>query len=147
MSRLRRHLPRTYVALRNLERTRVQTALAVVTVAVGVVAVSGLGLFGLAFEAGQEERIGELANEIQIRSDPVVLLETGESAIGERELATIEAIAGDAVVAPIQTPGPPSGVSGRPVERRGLVGAVDSDVGRRVVQRRQRNPGFAGECP
>jgi|APHM01.1.fsa_nt_gi ABC-type antimicrobial peptide transport system, permease component len=66
MSFLRRYFPRTYLARRNLYRAKTRTALAILTVAVAVVAVGGLGLFGLAFEADQQQNLGNLSTEFTV---------------------------------------------------------------------------------
>ncbi len=96
MSLLRRYFPRTYLARRNLRRAKVRTALAILTVAIGVVAVGGLGIFGLAFEADQEETLGDLGNEVRVEAPDQFFSEDDAPDLDERRLERIRDIAGDA---------------------------------------------------
>jgi putative ABC transport system permease protein len=105
MSRLRRFFPRTYIAQRNLQRSQVRTVLAVVTVAVGVVAVGSLGVFGLAFEESQEQTLAGIANEVRVQSPGDTLAAVGEEdppELTERRMDAVEAVADDATVTQIR---------------------------------------------
>ena len=97
MSFLRRYFPRTYLARRNLYRAKTRTALAILTVAIGVVAVGGLGLFGLAFEADQQENLGDLATEITVEGPGGAFGARGEDApsFDQRRLETIKGVASE----------------------------------------------------
>jgi len=97
VSLLRRFFPRTYLARRNLSRARARTVLAVLTVAIGVVAVGGLGLFGLAFEASQQETLGDLATEVEVTEpqNQFGLSSEDSPALNERRLSTVREIAGE----------------------------------------------------
>lgn len=98
MSLLRRYFPRTYMARRNLNRARVRTALAILTVVIGVVAVGGLGVFGLAFEADQQETLGDIGNEVRVEP-PGGQFGFGaddQPELDDRRLETVREIAGDA---------------------------------------------------
>lgn len=97
MSLLRRFFPRTYLARRNLSRARARTLLAVLTVAIGVVAVGGLGLFGLAFEASQQETLGDLATEVAVTEpqNQFGLAAEDAPALDERRLRTIREVAAE----------------------------------------------------
>jgi len=96
VSLLRRYFPRTYLAQRNLYRGRARTILAIVTVAIGVLAIGGLGLFGLAFEADQQETLGDLATEVRVEG-PVQTGLAGENApsLDQRRVDTVREIAGE----------------------------------------------------
>lgn len=96
MSLLRRLLPRTYMAQRNLLRAKARSGLAVVTIVIGVVAIASLGSFGAAFQAAQVDAIGEIGNELLISPG-----EDNDSLLDERDLRDIERIAGDREVIPL----------------------------------------------
>lgn len=98
MSLLRRYFPRTYMARRNLNRARVRTALAILTVVIGVVAVGGLGVFGLAFEADQQETLGDIGNEVRVEppGGPFGFGADDQPELDDRRLETVREIAGDA---------------------------------------------------
>lgn len=97
MSFLRRYFPRTYLARRNLYRARTRTTLAILTVAIGVVAVGGLGLFGLAFEADQQETLGDLETEITVEGPGGTfgLSSDDTPSFDQRRLETIRSVAGE----------------------------------------------------
>lgn len=97
MSFLRRYFPRTYLARRNLYRARTRTTLAILTVAIGVVAVGGLGLFGLAFEADQQETLGDLETEITVEGPGGTfgLSNDDTPSFDQRRLETIRSVAGE----------------------------------------------------
>lgn len=98
MSLLRRYFPRTYMARRNLNRARVRTALAILTVVIGVVAVGGLGVFGLAFEADQQETLGDIGNEVRVEppGGPFGFGADDQPELDDRRLEAVREIAGDA---------------------------------------------------
>lgn len=98
MSLLRRYFPRTYMARRNLNRARVRTALAILTVVIAVVAVGGLGVFGLAFEADQQETLGDIGNEVRVEppGGPFGFGADDQPELDDRRLETVREIAGDA---------------------------------------------------
>lgn len=95
MSLLRRYFPRTYLARRNLRRAKIRTTLAILTVAIGVVAVGGLGIFGLAFEADQEETLGDIGNEVRVEA-PQQFFSDDAPELDERRLDSVREIADDA---------------------------------------------------
>jgi putative ABC transport system permease protein len=98
VSLLRRYFPRTYMARRNLNRARVRTALAILTVVIGVVAVGGLGVFGLAFEADQQETLGDIGNEVRVEppGGPFGFGADDQPELDDRRLEAVREIAGDA---------------------------------------------------
>ena len=97
MSFLRRYFPRTYLARRNLYRARTRTTLAILTVAIGVVAVGGLGLFGLAFEADQQDTLGDLETEITVEGPGGTFGVSGDDtpSFDQRRLETVRDVAGE----------------------------------------------------
>jgi hypothetical protein len=97
VSLLRRFFPRTYLARRNLSRARARTLLAVLTVAIGVVAVGGLGLFGLAFEANQQANLGNLSTEVAVTEpqNQFGIAEEDSPALTERRLSAVQRVAAE----------------------------------------------------
>lgn len=97
MSLLRRLAPRTYMARRNLLRARSRSALAVLTIVIGVVAIATLGSFGATFQAAQSESLGDIGNQVTVSP--------GDDAgwwLDERTQREVERVAGDADVVPLQ---------------------------------------------
>jgi putative ABC transport system permease protein len=86
------------MAQRNLQRAKIRTVLAVVTVAVGVLAVGGLGIFGLAFEEKQRQNLGDIANEVRVEApgQSAFSFQTDDPPeLDERRLALIREVAND----------------------------------------------------
>lgn len=97
MSLLRKLFPRTYIARRNLVRARARSALAVLTIIIGVVAIAGLGSFGVAFKTAQVGELSELGNQVVVTPG-----QDGEFPMDERMYRQIERIASDATVLPLK---------------------------------------------
>ncbi len=86
------------MARRNLSRARTRTALAILAIVIGVVAISSLGMFGVAFKDAQLDTIGEIGSDLQLSA-------TGEkdpSYITENDLAALERIAGADSTVPLK---------------------------------------------
>ena len=98
MSRLRRLAPRSYMAGRNLMRTRARTALAILTIVIGVVALASLGAIGAAFEAEQREFVEDFGSQIEVTPG-----EDAEAGLTDQDVREIERIAGDAAVYTVVT--------------------------------------------
>jgi len=84
------------MARRNLLRAKARSGLAVVTIVIGVVAIGGLGSFGVAFQSAQMDAIGDFGNE--------VLISPGEDngpLLDERDRRNVERIAGDNEIIPL----------------------------------------------
>jgi putative ABC transport system permease protein len=54
------------LARRNLERTKVRSALAIVGIMIGVMAISAIGIFGESLKSAVLENFKDVANEIVI---------------------------------------------------------------------------------
>jgi putative ABC transport system permease protein len=92
----------------------------VLTVVVGVLAISGLGVFGLAFEASQQRTLGDIANEVEVvppTEQPLVALEADGDVPGltQQRLETVERVAGDAPVTALRDVSPPNASGSRVV--------------------------------
>ena len=54
------------LAARNLTRTRTRSVLAALGIAIGVIAIASLGMFGSAFQRSQMENIGTIGNDVAV---------------------------------------------------------------------------------
>ncbi|MFC4552175.1 MULTISPECIES: ABC transporter permease [Halorussus] len=91
-------VPAFLMARRNLSRARTRTGLAVLAVVIGVVAISSLGMFGVAFKSAQLSTIGEIGSDLHVyptgEKDPAMLT--------EQDIRTIDRLAGDAELVPFK---------------------------------------------
>lgn len=94
---MRRLLPRLVLARRNLARSRAQTVLAVLAIVIGVVAISSLGLFGVAFKRAQIQDLQEFGSDVQVY--PGEDAEDGQ--ITEEMLAEMRATVDRGTVVPV----------------------------------------------
>lgn len=97
MSLLRRVAPRTFMARRNLLRARSRSALAVLTIVIGVVAIASLGASGATFAAVQSDALGDIGNQVMVFPGDDV-----DGGFDDRTLRDVERVSGDATVAPLQ---------------------------------------------
>lgn len=93
-----RRVPTFLIARRNLTRARTRTALAILAIVIGVVAIASLGMFGVAFKQAQLDTIGEIGSDLQIyatgQKDPTYITDS--------DVQTIEQLAGDSSVVPLK---------------------------------------------
>jgi putative ABC transport system permease protein len=54
------------LAARNLTRTKTRSVLAALGIAIGVIAIASLGMFGSAFQRSQMENIGQIGNDVAV---------------------------------------------------------------------------------
>ena len=59
-------LPVLSLAIRNLSRSKTRSALAAIGIAIGVIAIVSLGMFGSAFQRSQMENIGTIGNDVGV---------------------------------------------------------------------------------
>lgn len=93
-----RRVPTFLMARRNLSRARTRTALAILAIVIGVVAIASLGMAGVAFKDAQMETIGSIGSDLQVYP-------TGEKSpprLTEKDLQTIDRVSGDAELVPLQ---------------------------------------------
>ncbi|WP_210424942.1 ABC transporter permease [Halorussus halobius] len=93
-----RRVPTFLIARRNLTRARTRTALAILAIVIGVVAIASLGMFGVAFKQAQLDTIGEIGSDLQVyatgQKDPTYITDS--------DVQTIERLAGDSSVVPLK---------------------------------------------
>ncbi|WP_210423553.1 ABC transporter permease [Halorussus marinus] len=93
-----RRVPTFLMARRNLARARTRTALAVLAIVIGVVAIASLGMFGVAFKEAQLETIGEIGSDLQVyasgEKDPAYLTDS--------DVQIIDRLAGDSEIVPLK---------------------------------------------
>ncbi len=87
------------LALRNLSRTKVRSALAVIGIVIGVMAISSIGIFGESLKAVVLENFKDIANEVIVTPDYV----HGFTSIDARTVQKIEAIPFAEVVIPVKS--------------------------------------------
>jgi putative ABC transport system permease protein len=99
LERLARRFPTVLLARRNLSRARARSLLATLGIVIGVVAISSLGMFGLAFQESQLQRASELTT--------TAVVTPGADAEFDRlstdQVATIDRESGDAAVYAMRT--------------------------------------------
>jgi putative ABC transport system permease protein len=91
-------VPTFLIARRNLTRARTRTALAILGIVIGVVAIASLGMFGVAFKQAQLDTIGEIGSDLQVyatgQKDPTYITDS--------DVQTIDRLAGDSSVVPLK---------------------------------------------
>ena len=98
LDRLWRRFPTLLVARRNLTRTRARSALAMLGIVIGVIAIAALGVFGATLQTSITQSIGDIGNQ-------VVVSPSGESDVEElteRDVREIRRVSGDATVVPVR---------------------------------------------
>jgi putative ABC transport system permease protein len=85
------------MAARNLRRNRVRTALAVLGVCIGVLAVAALGIFGNVLALGAADAIGDIGTQIVVSPNA----DAGVQSLSDADVADIRRAAGGSVVVPL----------------------------------------------
>ncbi|MFD1600769.1 ABC transporter permease [Halobellus rarus] len=88
--------PSVQMAWRNLGRNRVRTALAALGIIIGVVAISSLGIAGVALQQQATTDLGSLTNEVSISAGP----DSTADGVTDDQVEEIRSLAGDAAVVP-----------------------------------------------
>lgn len=89
-----RRFPSLMMAKRNLGRNRLRSALAVLGIVIGVLAIASLGVFGTTLQIAAVGQLGDIGNEVQVSPS----FEAGETEIDQRTADRIERVSGDAEV-------------------------------------------------
>ena len=94
---LRGWRPAVAMAARNLRRNRVRTALAVLGVCIGVLAVAALGIFGNVLALGAEDAIGDIGTQVVVSPNA----DAGIESLSEADVADIRRAVGEPAVVPL----------------------------------------------
>lgn len=86
------------MARRNLTRTKARSALAMLGIIIGVVAIASLGVFGTTLQASITGSLGDIGNQLIVSPNA----EEGVRTLTERDVRAIERAAGDASVVPLK---------------------------------------------
>jgi putative ABC transport system permease protein len=86
------------LAARNLTRTRTRSLLAALGIAIGVIAIASLGMFGSAFQRSQMENIGTIGNDVVVAPGE----DLGRENFTETQLREIQRAAGAAELVPVK---------------------------------------------
>jgi putative ABC transport system permease protein len=95
---LYRRFPTVLIARRNLTRTKARTALAVLGIVIGVVAIASLGVFGAVLQTAAVGSLGDIGNQVVVSPNP----EAGIEELTERDVRAIRRASGDAAVVPVR---------------------------------------------
>jgi putative ABC transport system permease protein len=96
-----RRFPTLLIARRNLTRTRARSALAVLGIVIGVLAIASLGVFGATLSQSVTGSIGDIGNQIVV--SPVSDDGDGDpEPLTDREVREIERVSGGASVVPVR---------------------------------------------
>ena len=88
--------PSVQMAWRNLGRNRVRTALAALGIVIGVIAISSLGIAGVALQQQATTDLGSLTNEVSVSSGT----DSTTDGVTDDQVEEIRSLAGDAPVVP-----------------------------------------------
>ena len=92
-------VPSLQMAWRNLGRNRVRTALATLGIVIGVVAISSLGIAGVALQQQATADLGSLGNEVTVSSGA----DSDTDGVTDDQVDAIRSVVGDAPVVPEKT--------------------------------------------
>ncbi len=95
--RLRGWRPAVAMAARNLRRNRVRTALAVLGVCIGVLAVAALGIFGNVLALGADDAIGDIGTQVVVSPNA----DAGIDSLSDADVAAVRRAVGEPAVVPL----------------------------------------------
>jgi len=95
--RLRGWRPAVAMAARNLRRNRVRTALAVLGVCIGVLAVAALGIFGNVLALGADDAIGDIGTQVVVSPNA----DAGIDSLSDADVADVRRAVGEPAVVPL----------------------------------------------
>ena len=93
--------PAIAMASRNLQRNRVRTVLAVLGVAIGVLAVAVLGIFGNVLALGADDAIGDIGTQVVLSPNA----DAGVESLSDADVAEIRRAVGEPAVVPLYSDG------------------------------------------
>ena len=91
-------VPVLLIARRNLTRTRARTALAMLGIVIGVVAIAALGVFGATLQTAIAGSLGDIGNQLIVSPSG----EDGVTALTDRDVREIERVVRGASVVPVR---------------------------------------------
>ncbi|WP_336360987.1 ABC transporter permease [Haladaptatus sp. ZSTT2] len=94
---LYRRFPSVMMARRNLTRNKVRSALAMLGIVIGVLAIASLGIFGNTLQVSVTESLGDIGSEIIVSP----AFDEGVSFLNDRDVQNIERAAPGASVTPV----------------------------------------------
>ena len=94
-----RRTPSVLMAWRNLGRNRIRTALATLGIVIGVIAIAGLGMTGVALQQQATSNLGGLTNQVSVTSGA----DSPEDGVTTAQVADIRNLVVDAEVVPQRT--------------------------------------------
>jgi putative ABC transport system permease protein len=95
-----RRFPTLLIARRNLARTKARSALAMLGIVIGVLAIASLGVFGATLSQSVTGSLGDIGNQIVV--SPASEGPGQATPLSDRELREIERVSGDAQVVPVR---------------------------------------------
>jgi putative ABC transport system permease protein len=119
-STLADRVPVVALAARNLTRTRTRSVLAALGIAIGVIAIASLGMFGSAFQRSQMENIGTIGNDVAVAPGE----DLGRENFTETQLREIQRAAGAAELVAIKRDSRAVGYRGE-TQNRTVYGLAD----------------------
>ncbi|MFB6135983.1 MAG: ABC transporter permease [Halobacteriaceae archaeon] len=93
-----RRFPVLLVARRNLTRTTARSALAMLGIVIGVVAIAALGVFGATLQQAVTGQLGDIGNQVVVSP----ARDEGVTALTERDVREIRRVSGGAAVVPVR---------------------------------------------
>ena len=93
--------PSTFMAIRNLSRSQLRSALACLGILIGVLAIASLGIFGNVLSLGASDALGDIGNQVILTPNA----DAGIQTIDESTLTEIRRAAGETTVVPLRTSG------------------------------------------
>jgi len=98
MKALYRRFPSILIARRNISRTKLRSALAMLGIIIGVVAIASLGVLGTAIQGAFLAGFGDVGSDVVVSPD----YDNGVESLSERDVTRIRRASTDATVLPIQ---------------------------------------------
>ncbi|MFC6731846.1 MULTISPECIES: ABC transporter permease [unclassified Haladaptatus] len=92
-----RRFPAVMMARRNLTRNKIRSALAMLGIVIGVLAIASLGIFGNTLQVSVTESLGDIGSEIIVSP----AFEEGVSFLSDRDVQNVERAAPGATVTPV----------------------------------------------
>ena len=93
--------PTAFMAIRNLSRSQLRSALACLGILIGVLAIASLGIFGNVLSLGASDALGDIGNQVILTPNA----DAGIQTIDESTLTEIRRAAGETTVVPLRTSG------------------------------------------